>query len=90
MISQGLLSLLVCPETHQELELMEPMDVERINRKISDGLVITRSGSAMSALLSAALIRRDRKVIYPVREDIPIMLIEESFETAALGDPEAV
>ena len=85
MISQGLLSLLVCPETHQELMPLATLDVERINRKIADRQLLSRSGAVVSGPLTYVLIRRDGKVGYPVREDIPIMLVEESFETAWLA-----
>ena len=35
--------------------------------------------------MEAALVRQDRKVLYPVRGGIPIMLIDESILLDALG-----
>jgi uncharacterized protein len=31
----------------------------------------------VTELLDGGLVRSDRKILYPIREDIPVMLIEE-------------
>ena len=38
----------------------------------------TRGGAAVSEEVTEGLVREDGKYLYPVRDDIPIMLIDEA------------
>ena len=38
------------------------------------------AGEAVESAISEALVREDGKVLYPVDDGIPVMLIEESIE----------
>ena len=78
MIDQNLLEILVCPETKQQLRVAEGGLLERLNDSISAGSVTNRGGETVTVQMSEALIREDGDVLYPVRDDIPIMLIDES------------
>ncbi len=78
MVDQSLLDILVCPETKQPLHMAEAELLERLNASIGKGSVTTRGGQAVSAPIEAGLVRQDGGVLYPVRDDIPIMLIDES------------
>jgi uncharacterized protein len=80
MFSEALLSLIVCPETKQTLSLLDSNDIDEINRKIRAGELNSRNGQSITNEMSAALVRADGRVAYPVRDDIPILLIEESFK----------
>lgn len=78
MISQELLDILCCPETKEDLSLADASLIERINAKVAGGGVKNRSGQPVAEKLDGGLVRKDRKFIYPIREDIPIMLIDEA------------
>jgi uncharacterized protein YbaR (Trm112 family) len=39
-----------------------------------------RGGEAIAAAIQEGLIREDGKILYPVEDGIPVMLIEESIE----------
>jgi uncharacterized protein len=78
MIDQSLLDILVCPETKQPLRVADAALLERLNASIEKGSVTNRSGQAVTAGLTEALVREDGGALYPVRDDIPIMLIDES------------
>ena len=78
MIAQGLLDILCCPETHQTLALAEPSLIQNLNQRIDAGQVRNRSGKVVAERLDGGLVRSDRQVLYPVRQQIPIMLIDES------------
>ena len=86
MISQQLLDLLVCPETKQSLSLLSQSEVDKINQKIANKLISNRGGNLISEAISGALMREDKKYVYPIRDDIPIMLIEESFDISAFSE----
>ena len=78
MIDHSLLDILVCPETKQPLRVVDSTVLETLNASISSGSVRNRGGEAVTGAVSEALIRADGEVLYPVRDDIPIMLIDES------------
>ena len=78
MIDQNLLEILVCPETKQQLRVAERGLLEKLNDSISAGSVTNSGGETVTVQMSEALIREDGDVLYPVRDDIPIMLIDES------------
>ena len=73
-----LLDILVCPETRQPVKLAEPAQVENLNRRIKEGQVRNRAGQLVQETLDEGLVRADGKFLYPVRHDIPIMLIDEA------------
>jgi len=78
MLDQVLLEILVCPETKQPVKLAEDDLLGRLNRRIEDGAVRNRAGSPVTAPLEAGLLREDGLILYPVRESIPIMLLDEA------------
>ena len=78
MISQGLLEILCCPETHQALKVAEPALIEKINQQIPGGQLRNRGGQVVREKLDGGLVRADNQWLYPVRHDIPVMLIDEA------------
>jgi uncharacterized protein YbaR (Trm112 family) len=77
MVDPELLSLLCCPETYQELDPANPELLEQLNRRISAGMLQNRAGNVVSEILVEGLLRKDGKILYPVRNNIPVMLVEE-------------
>ena len=78
MVDKELLDILCCPETKQNLLLMEETEIKKINQRIKDGTLKNRGGEAIKEPIGGGLLREDRKYFYPIREDIPIMLINEA------------
>jgi len=80
LVDQSLLDILVCPETKQPLHAAEPAVLEPLNASIRSGSVKTRGGETVTDEILEGLVREDGAVLYPVRDDIPIMLIDESIQ----------
>ncbi len=78
MVSKELLNILCCPETKQEVTLVEGAVIDKINAQIKEGSVKNRAGETLKEAIDSGLLREDRKFIYPIRQDIPIMLIDEA------------
>jgi len=78
MVDKELLDILCCPETKQDLTLVEGDVIKKINAKIKTGALKNRGGEVVKDPIDSGLLREDRKFLYPIREDIPIMLIDEA------------
>jgi len=78
MVEKELLDILCCPETKQDLSLVQGASIKKINAAIAQGTLKNRAGDAIKEKIDCGLLREDRKYIYPIREDIPIMLIDEA------------
>lgn len=78
MVDPELLDMLCCPETKEDVALADASLVEKLNRLVESGQLKNRGGEAVKEKLDAGLLRADGKVLYPIREDIPIMLIDEA------------
>lgn len=80
MVDAELLEILVCPETKQSLRPADGPLLERLNEAVARGSLRNRGGEAVDEPLDAGLVREDGQVLYPVRDDIPIMLLDEAIE----------
>lgn len=77
MIAQDLLEILCCPETKQDIRMLESNLVEKLNQRIAKGELKTKGGECVADKIDGGLLRADETIVYPIRDQIPIMLIEE-------------
>jgi uncharacterized protein YbaR (Trm112 family) len=77
-----MLEILRCPETHQTLTLAEAELVAALNAKIAAGELRNRGGETVSEPIDGGLVRADGTILYPIRDQIPEMLIDSGI---ALG-----
>jgi len=80
MIDKVLLEILVCPETKQAVSLADASTLDAVNAGIAAGTVRNRGGNVVAGELVAALVREDGRALYPIRDEIPVMLIDEAIE----------
>ena len=78
MIDKGLPSILVCPIDHTPLELAGNQLLARVNRAIAAGRVKNRVGRLLERPLDAGLLRADQTLLYPIIDDIPVLLADEA------------
>jgi uncharacterized protein YbaR (Trm112 family) len=77
MIDPDLLKILCCPETHQDVRVAEPAVIAKLNRQIAAGKLTNRVGQPVKEAIDGGLIRADGKLLYPIRRNIPVMLVDE-------------
>jgi uncharacterized protein YbaR (Trm112 family) len=82
MVEPELLKILRCPETHQLLRVAEPALVDSLNQQITGGTLRNRAGQRLNEKIDDGLIRADGRMLYPVRQDIPVLLVEEAIPLA--------
>ena len=78
MVDSELLAMLCCPETRQSLSLASPAVLSQLNSQIATGTLKNRGGQVVRESIESGLVRSDGKYLYPIRNEIPIMLIDEA------------
>lgn len=76
-IDKDLLAILCCPETKQPVSEADHELVQRVNDAIGRGGLQNRGKQGVTQQVDGGLVRADAKIFYPIRENIPVMLIEE-------------
>ena len=85
MIDRSLLEILVCPENRLPVGMADAELLAKLNRAIAEGGVKNRAGQPVIEPLAAGLVRQDGVVIYPIIDEIPVMLVDEAIELAQLS-----
>ncbi len=82
MVDAELLAILVCPEDKTPVARADAATLDALNARIAAGGVKTRGGQPVAEPVAEGLVRQDGKYLYPVRDDIPVMLIDEALPLA--------
>ena len=78
MIHPELLKILVCPEDKTPVTLAPDDLVAKVNAAIERKALKNKAGAAIEQKIDGGLVRADGARLYAIRDDIPIMLIDES------------
>ncbi|TVR65335.1 MAG: hypothetical protein EA422_04425 [Gemmatimonadales bacterium] len=78
MVDPDLLNILVCPETKEAVRLADEQTLKAVNASIAEGEVRNRAGETIVQPLQEALIREDGSLLFPIRDGIPVMLMDEA------------
>jgi len=81
---ERLLDIICCPVTHSPLARMSADELERLNALIAEAKISNRGDEVVTEALQDALVTRDGKLAYPIRDGIPILLGEEGISMAQL------
>lgn len=85
-MDKKLLDIVCCPITKLPLQMLDGERLARLNAGIDAGAVRNASSSVVGDPLREALVTRDGRLVYPVRDGIPILLEEESIDWKQLPD----
>lgn len=76
-VDKDLLAILCCPETKQPVSLASTDLLTKLNAAVRKGSLRNMGKQPVTDELDGGLVRSDLKIVYPIRENIPVMLIEE-------------
>ena len=79
------LAMLRCPANRATLANVDAELLNTLNAAIASGRVRNVGGDAIVTPLEAALVRSDRRVVYPIVDGIPVMLIDEGISIEQLA-----
>jgi len=85
MVHPELLEILACPEDKTPVTLADDEVVKKANAAIEARTLKNREGTVVEGKIDGALVREDGAYMYPIRDDIPIMLIDEGIPMDQLG-----
>jgi len=78
MIDKGLLNALVCPKDHSPLTMADSRLIARLNRAIAAGQITNCAERPVTEPITEGLVRKDKTLLYPIVDGIPVMLVEEA------------
>ena len=75
-----LVDILVCPDSKQSVRMLGEGEIQELNERITRSELKNRRGEVLTEPLEGGLVREDGLFAYPVRDDIPIMLVDEAVD----------
>ena len=84
MLDESLLKMLQCPQDHSPLALAEKQIVDRLNRGIDAGRIVNVCGHRLKKRIDGGLVRQAGDLLYPILQEIPVMLPDEAVPLAQL------
>ena len=85
-VNGKLLEILCCPVSKTPLTMLGQEKLDKLNKAITDGEALYVDGEKVTGTLQEGLITEDGKVIYPVHDDIPVLLEEKGIGTTQFQD----
>jgi uncharacterized protein YbaR (Trm112 family) len=86
VIRKELLECLLCPATRTRLTQADGSLVARVNEAIAAGRLRNVAGQTVERPLEEGLLREDGAVLYPIRDGIPILLVDEGIPLVQLKE----
>ncbi|HJR68875.1 MAG TPA: Trm112 family protein [Gammaproteobacteria bacterium] len=77
-MDRKLLDFICCPVSRSSLELLPERELAQLNEAIASKRIRNREDTLVDAPLSEALVTRSGKLIYPIRDGVPLLLEEEA------------
>jgi uncharacterized protein YbaR (Trm112 family) len=77
-LDRKLLDFICCPVTRSSLELLPERELAQLNDLIASKRIRNREDTLVDTPLAEALVTRSGKLIYPIRDGVPLLLEEEA------------
>lgn len=80
MLDPEFVKILVCPDNRTPVRVASEQEITNLNQKIEEGFLQNIGGRKVNDKFDGGLIREAGDRLYPVRKNIPVMLVEEAIK----------
>lgn len=86
-MDRTLLDILCCPVTRTSLEMLSERELAVLNERIAAQRVRNREDVLVGEPVTEALVTRTGKLVYPIRDGVPVLLEEQAMPLQQLEGP---
>ena len=86
-MDRTLLEILCCPATRTPLEFLPERELALLNERIAAGRIKNRDEAVVAELMAEALVTRTGKLVYPIRDGVPVLLEDQAMPLQQLEGP---
>jgi uncharacterized protein YbaR (Trm112 family) len=86
-LDRALLDIICCPVTRSPLELLSERELADLNQRIAAHKIKNRDEAIVDEPLEQALVTRSGKLVYPIRDGVPVLLEDQAMPLSQLEGP---